>query len=351
LTPVDGRPRVVSLLTGRVAARSWAAAGVVAAVLLPVVLSDAYMIQQALMVAFFTYLAAAWNISGGFAGQISLGHAAFFGIGAYTSTLLLVNARVTPWVGMLLGGFLAALVAAVVGYVFVRARGIYFILLTLAFAEILRIVVSNTLSVAGIEIGGSSGLNVPLLGSAPLQFQFERKEPYYLIAVAMMVGGLALAHAVKVSKLGYYLAAIRQDPDAAQAVGVDVVKYKVLSLALSGFLMGLGGTYYAQLFLTVDPERVLGASLSVDIYMIVQVGGAGTVLGPLIGAVVLVPMAEIVRVYFGAGVQGVHLILYGVILILVVGFMPHGIHGALVRGLTELRRPGARPGAAWRFSA
>jgi branched-chain amino acid transport system permease protein len=318
----------------------WIGAGIVVAALLPFALSDAYMIQQVLMIALFTYLAAAWNISGGFAGQISLGHAAFFGIGAYTSTIMLVTWRITPWLGMIAGGVLAAAVGVVVGYVFVRSRGIYFILLTLAFAETLRVVVSNTLRLGRVEIGGSSGLNVPLLGSAPAQFQFERKEPYYLIVLTMMILVLWLSRAIKVSKLGYYLAALRQEPDAAQAVGIDIVRYKVLSLAISGFLTGLAGTYYAQLFLTVDPERVLGTSLSVEVYTIVQVGGAGTVLGPLIGALVLVPLAEIVRVYVGTAIQGLHLIIYGIILILVVGLMPRGIHGALAMGLERLRRTG-----------
>lgn len=340
--------RAVAVLTEQKAGPYWVATGGLGAVLLPYLLSDAYMIQQVLMIVFFTYLAAAWNISGGFAGQISLGHAAFFGLGAYTSTILLVNWKITPWLGMLAGGLLAAAVAAAVGYVFVRSRGIYFILLTLAFAEILRIIVSNTLHVGRIEIGGSSGLNVPLLGSAPAWFQFETKEPYYLIALAMMLGGLWLGHAINASKVGYYLAAIRQDSDAAQAVGINVVKYKVLSLAISGFLMGLGGTYYAQLFLTVDPERVVGASLSIEIYMIVQVGGPGRVLGPLIGALVLVPLAELVRVYVGANVQGLHLIFYGVILILVVGFMPHGVQPALKRALDRLRRASATVGTSCR---
>ena len=307
------------------------AASVVALVALPVVLSP-YVLTLFILIFFYAFLGQAWNIVGGYAGQLSAGHAAFVGIGGYTAAMLSIELGLTPWIGMFLGGALAAVLGAIVGYLGFRfgLRGFYFVLLTVAFAEICRIGVSNI-----DALGGPLGLYITFTGD-PRQFQFQDGRVYYYIALALMLVATLTAWAIERRRFGVYLAAIREDEVAAEALGVNAFKYKMLAMIVSSFLTGLGGTFYAFYLFSLQPNTLFGIPLSVEIIIRPIVGGAGTLLGPIVGSFILTPLAEISRRYLGqGGLHGAHLIAYGVLLIAVVLFLPEGAYPRLRRALTR----------------
>ncbi len=267
------------------------------------------------------------NLLVGVTGLVSFGHAAYFGIGAYTSTLLFLRLGVSPWLGMLAGGCLAAAFGLAAGYLSFRygLRGPYFSLVTLAFAEMLRVIAVNTRAV-----GSSLGLVIPTREAAPLSFVFGGKLAYYYVILAMALGALWITRRLERSKLGYALRAIRENEDAAEAAGVDALGMKLRAMALSSFLTALGGTFYAQYFAYIDPTITFGPAVSIQGLLQAIVGGAGTVLGPLLGAFVLTPVSELSRAAI-RGRAGVDVMLYGLVLILVISFLPNGLMG-WVRG-------------------
>jgi branched-chain amino acid transport system permease protein len=282
-----------------------------------------YALEVLISILFFGYLGACWNILGGYGGQFSFGHAAFFGLGAYTSTLLFLHWGVSPWIGMLAGGLLAAVFGLFAGYLSFRygLRGPYFSLVTLAFAEMLRVVAVNWKAV-----GSSLGLVVPNRGSAPALFLFAEKLPYYYVILTMAVGALVITRAMERSRMGYALAAIRENEDAAEAAGVDALSTKLSAMALSSFLTALGGTFYAQYFSYIDPSLTFGPAISIGGLLPAIVGGAGTVTGPLLGSFVLTPISELTRAAL-RGRAGADIMLYGLVLILVISFLPNGLVG------------------------
>jgi branched-chain amino acid transport system permease protein len=312
-------------------------AAVAVLLVLPLVLSS-YAVTVFILIFFYAYLGQAWNLIGGYAGQLSAGHAAFVGVGAYASALLALEAGLTPWLGMLAGGALAAALGAVVGYLGFRfgLRGFYFVLLTVAFAEICRIVALNT-----DAVGGALGLYITFTGD-PWQFQFPDSRAYYYVALGLMLGATGVTALVDRGRMGVYLRAIRQDESASEALGVDTFRYKMAAMVLSSFLSGVGGTFYAFYLFSLQPNAVFGIPLSVEIVIRPIVGGAGTVLGPVVGSFILSPLAELSRLYFAqGGWSGVHLVVYGLLLIAVVLFLPHGAYPALRRLLA--RAGGGRP--------
>lgn len=286
-----------------------------------------YFLEVLITILFYAYLGASWNILGGYAGQFSFGHAAFFGIGAYTSTLLLLRVGLTPWVGMLAGGGLAAAFGLFAGYLSFRygLRGPYFSLVTLAFAEMLRVVAVNLKMV-----GSSLGLVIPSRGAAPHLFIFGDKRAYYYVILAMTLAVVWVTWRIERSKLGYALVAIRENEDAAEASGVNTLGMKLRAMAISSFLTALGGTFYAQYFAYIDPSLTFGPAVSIQGLLQAIVGGAGTVLGPLLGAFVLTPVSELTRAAL-RGRTGADIMLYGLVLMLVISFLPHGLMGWLGR--------------------
>ena len=289
---------------------------------------SSYAVTVLIFIFFYAYLGQAWNIVGGYAGQLSAGHAAFVGVGGYAAALLSMHAGLTPWIGMWIGGMLAAALGAFIGYLGFRfgLRGFYFVLLTVAFAEICRVVALNV-----DAVGGALGLYISFTGN-PRQFQFQDNRVYYYVALALMLGATALVWALERHRLGAYLTAIRQDEGACEALGIDSLRCKMVAMVLSSFLTGVGGTFYAFYLFSLQPNAVFGIPLSVEIIIRPIVGGAGTVLGPLLGSFILSPLAEISRTYFAqGGWSGVHLIVYGLLLISVVLFLPRGAYPALVR--------------------
>ncbi len=305
-----------------------AALGAVAALLLLPAVLDKYVLTVFIFMFFYAFLGQAWNVVGGYAGQLSVGHAAFVGIGAYTAVLLSMNAGVTPWLGMFVGGILSAALGTVIGYLGFRfgLRGFYFVLLTVAFAEICRIVALNT-----DAVGGALGLYITYTGN-PWQFQFADSRVYYYVALALMLGATGIVTWIERSRFGAYLAAIREDENASEALGVNTFKYKMLAMIVSSFLTGVGGAFYAFSLFSLQPNAVFGIPLSVEIIIRPIVGGAGTPLGPILGSFILTPLAEISRAYFAQrGWAGAHLIVYGMLLVGVVLFLPRGAYPAARR--------------------
>ena len=313
----------------------WAVVAALAVLLaLPAVLGS-YAVTIFILIFFYGFLGQAWNIVGGYAGQLSVGHAAFVGVGGYTAAMLSIEAGLTPWVGMFVGAALAALLGAIIGYLGFRfgLRGFYFVLLTVAFAEICRIAVSNI-----DAVGGPLGLYITFTGD-PRQFQFRDGRVYYYIALALMLAATATAWAIARRRFGIYLAAIREDEAAAESLGVNALKYKMLAMVVSSFLTGLGGTFYAFYLFSLQPNTLFGIPLSVEIIIRPIVGGAGTLLGPILGSFILTPLAELSRLYLGqGGLHGAHLIAYGVLLIGVVLFLPEGAYPRLRRVLQRRSR-------------
>ena len=293
-------------------------------VVLPLVPSvfGSYAVTLFTLIFFYGFLGQAWNVVGGYAGQLSAGHAAFVGIGGYTAALLF-DKGVTPWIGMFAGAALAAVLGAVIGYLGFRfgLRGFYFVLLTVAFAEICRILASNI-----DAVGGAVGLYITFTGN-PRQFQFQDQRAYYYIALVLMLLATGVAALIERRRFGIYLTAIREDETACEALGVNVLKYKLLAMIVSSFLAGLGGTFYAFQNFSLQPGAVFGIPLSVEIVIRPIIGGAGTLLGPILGSFILTPLGELSRSYFGqSGLHGAHLIVYGVLLIAVVLFLPQGAY-------------------------
>ncbi|RPH84895.1 MAG: branched-chain amino acid ABC transporter permease [Candidatus Rokuibacteriota bacterium] len=294
---------------------------------LPAVL-EAYALTIFILILFYGFLAQAWNILGGYTGQLSVGHAAFVGVGGYTSAVLAANWAITPWLGMFVGAGLAAVLGAIIGYLGFRfgLRGFYFVLLTVAFAEVCRILVSNI-----DALGGALGLYITFTGN-PRQFQFQDQRVYYYIALALMLLATAVAALIERRRFGIYLTSIREDEGACEALGVDTFRYKMLAMVVSSFLTGLGGTFYAFYLFSLQPNTVFGIPLSVEIVIRPIIGGAGTLLGPILGSFILTPLAELSRQYFGqSGLHGAHLIVYGLLLVSVVLFLPQGAYPYLRR--------------------
>ena len=291
------------------------------ALVLPAVLGP-YALAIAINVLFFAYLGQAWNLVGGYAGQLSAGHAVFVGVGGYTAAVLAAETGLTPWIGMFVGGALAAALGGVIGYLGFRfgLRGFYFVLLTVAFAEVCRIVVSNW-----ERVGGAVGFYITFTGD-PWRLSFQDDRAWYYIALALLVVATGIAAAVERRRFGIYLTAIREDETACEALGVDTLRYKLLAMMLSSFLTGLAGAFYAYRYSSLQPNAVFGVPLSVEIIIRPIVGGAGTLAGPIVGSLILTPLGEASRALFGqGGWHGAHLILYGVLLVAVVLFVPQGV--------------------------
>ncbi len=289
--------------------------------LLPVFLGN-YALGIFVMTFFWAYVGHSWNVLTGYTGHISLGHALYIGIGAYTTTFLAQTVGLTPWIGMFLGGCIAAAIALFLGFLGFRfgLRGVYFVILTIAFAELTRLAVSH------IEaLGSFTGIFLDFNPSF-YNFQFRGNIPYYYIALGFMVASLIAVRIIQVPKVGRFMVAIREDEEAAQALGVNTFKYNMIAIAISAFMTSLAGAFYANYIFYLHPNTLFGMSMSIELILRPIVGGLGTLFGPIIGSLILTPLSEISRAYFAkGGLEGLHLILYGVVATLVVLFMPKGI--------------------------
>ncbi len=303
----------------------WIIISVVLLSLIPLVVTNRYTLNIFILVLFYGFMGYAWNIVCGFVGELSLGHSVFVGIGGYVSTLMFINLGVSPWVGLFAGMAASAVMGVIVGYPCFKTKGPYFTLATIAFSELLRIYVTNTdVGPFGLPLKGAMGLLLPYEGAKFSLFTFNSKVPYYYIMLVFFLISIIITVIVKRSKLGYYLTAIKSDPNAAESLGINITKYKLIAIIISSAMIGCAGTFYAQYFRYIGPERIFGNNLAIEIALIALIGGQGTVMGPALGAIVLIPISEYLSAQFGS-VGGLHLFIYGVIMILVVLFMPKGI--------------------------
>jgi len=295
--------------------------GVVAA-LLPFTTDNPTHLNLAILVLMAAQLGVAWNVLGGYAGQVSLGHAAFYGLGAYTSTMLLLNFGINPWFGMLLGGVVSALLSLAFGWSCFRMKGHYFAMATIAVAEIVQIIFTNW------DYAGSAvGLTIPMTERGWGAMVFADKAPYYWLALGLLVLTLLANWAVERSHIGYYLRAIKDEPDAARSIGINIARYKQIALSLSAFFTALGGSLYAQKELYIDPNSVLSTALSIKMALVAILGGVGTLFGPVIGSVVLTTIEELTRSFFGGGGRGTDTIIYAALIIGIAVFYPSGVIG------------------------
>jgi len=274
-----------------------------------------------------------WNILGGYGGQYSFGHAAFFGTGAYTTAILQVHCDVNAWLGFLAGIAAGAAAGAVIGGLAFRAglRSSYFALVTLAFAEVLRIFAS----VASIT-GAGVGLLIKL-DLHPQAFQFRSRAIFYLVILALVAASLIIAHALERSRFGAWLVAVRENEDAARALGVDATAVKVVAMVISAAITAAAGCFYVQYFLFVDAPIAYGTWISIEALLTPIIGGAGTVFGALIGALVVKSIGEGAKFVTG-DIPGLDLMTFGAVLVLVIGFAPRGLVGTFVDAREALAR-------------
>jgi branched-chain amino acid transport system permease protein len=294
------------------------AAGGAALLAAPFIVQERYAQHVLILILLYVTLGSAWNILGGFAGQLSIGHAAFFGIGAYSAAILASKSSMSPWWAVLIGPAVVVPIAVAIGAICFRLRGPYFTLATIAAAEMVRLVALNWPDLTA----GAVGVVI-----RPSVFSGAGKLPYYYVILIIAVGTVTLCDRISRSKLGHALVAIREDQETAESIGIDTTRYKLIALAISASMTALAGAFYANYFLFVDPTIVLPLALSVEIVLIGIVGGLGTVWGPVFGAVLLKLSAEIFRKQF----QDASLLIYGLLLIVVILFMPGGLMGGARR--------------------
>ena len=291
----------------------------------PVLIGDAFVYHIFITICLFAGLSTAWNIVGGYAGQLSLGHAMFYGIGAYAGVILM-NMGISPWLGMFVGAAVAAIVAVIVSYPCFRLHGPFFALATIAFLEVFRVLALHFRDLTG----GAMGMMIEL----KLGWQwmvFRERFPALVIAFGMMLVCLLVAHLIRSHRLGFYLVATRERESAARAAGVQTVKVRLIAVAVSAALAAMLGTFHAMYLTFIEPAAMFSLSFSIQIAMFALIGGIGTVYGPLLGAVLLVPLTEFARGMLGAEALGLHGFVYGMVLVLAVLFFPNGLMGALHR--------------------
>jgi len=301
----------------------WFPAGsLLVALVLPLVVHNVSWLNLAILVLMAAQAGVAWNIVGGYAGQVSLGHAAFYGLGAYTSTLLLLKLGINPWLGVLAAGLLAAALSTAFGWSCFRLKGHYFAMATIAVAELVQIFFNEW------DFGGAAvGLSVPMDRTGWLWMNFASKLPYYWLALGLLVLTLGVNWWIERSYLGYYLRAIKDEPDAARSIGIPIARYKQIALCISAFFSAAGGSLYAQKELYIDPNSVLSTALSIKMALVSILGGVGTLFGPVLGALMLTSIEEFTRILFGGTGRGTDTIIYAALIIFVAVFYPLGIVG------------------------
>ena len=300
------------------------ALALLAILVVPLAAQSPFVYHLAIQVCVFAALATAWNIVGGFAGQLSLGHAVFYGLGGYTAALLVARVGLSPWLGMFAGAGLSMAAAVVIAYPTLRLRGPFFSLATIAFLEVVRLLV-----IYGEHwTGGSAGLNVPLQIGLPWMI-FREKWPYLLIAFGFLLLTVWVAWLVRRSRFGFYLIAVREREDAARAVGVNAVRVKIAAAVMSAALTSLIGSFHAMYLTFLEPSAAFSLELSIQVAMFALIGGLGSVAGPVVGTLVVLPVAELARGWLSAFGNGTHGFVYGVLLVVVVLFFPRGLVGHL----------------------
>jgi branched-chain amino acid transport system permease protein len=297
------------------------------AALVPLFVKDVYVQNIMVLTLMYAALSQSWNILSGYCGQISLGHALYFGLGAYTTALLFTKFGVLPWFGMLGGGLISACIAMALGYPCFRLRGHYFVIATIVIAEIALLLFQNW-----NWAGAALGIDIPVRGDSWLKFQFTRsKLHYFYFALVLACVAWLVTWWLEDSKWGFWWRAVKDNPDAAESLGVVVFNSKMGAAAVSAFLTAVGGGFYAQFVSYIDPESVMGFQFSLLMALPAVVGGIGTLWGPVLGAVILIPLTELTRSFIGGSGRGVDLIVYGTLIVLISLARPEGLVGLFSR--------------------
>jgi branched-chain amino acid transport system permease protein len=319
--------------------RTWLWLSVLAAIvlLLPVVVTSRFAIDIFIRILLFAFIGVAWNLMGGYAKQLSLGHAAYFGLGAYASTILEIRFGISPWLGMLAGGVVAMLASLPIGALCFRLRGPYFAIATIATAQVLMLLFLKFRDFAW----GAEGTTIPNFGDAPLMMQFDAKAAYYYVALGLLALGLAITYRIEHSWMGYYLVALGEDEDAAEAVGVNAPRIKRDIYMISAFLTALAGTFYVQYIYFIDPATAFSFNISVEAALVSIVGGIGTLWGPVVGTILLETTSALLQSWLGSSAGGVQLTVYSLLLIAVILWRPSGLLGLFSDAYRRIVR--ARP--------
>ncbi len=314
----------------------------------PRYVSSPYALHIMILIFLSTIMGESWNILGGYTGQYSVGHAAYFGVGAYTTVMLMQFRQVPPWIGVWAGIAAVLVVALIIGSICFRLRGPYFVLASIAVAEIMRLSATNLNSITkGAE--GILATEIPVFKIGEhVVTDFLTKVPFYYIGLSLALITIAVTWGVQHSKLGYYFQAIREDQDAAHSLGINIPLYKNIGLAISATLTALAGSFYAIYVGFVDPTTVLSLDLSVQIVLVCIIGGIGTIYGPVVGAIALVPLSEALRsnviaegifktgfvdpasatgTFLKENLAHAHVLIYGILVVIVILFMPEGVLG------------------------
>lgn len=299
----------------------------------PLMIANVHFQHLMIMLLLYATLSQAWNLIGGYAGQVSFGHAVFFGIGAYAAMAPLNQWGLTPWVGMVIGGFVATIVAVIIGVPVFRLKGHYFAISTFAVAEVVRELFSNW-----NWVDGPIGLDAPVLDPGWINFMFYKtKFPYHYTVLIIFLLVSCVTFGMERSRMGYYFRAIKQRPEAAQAMGVNISLYKQYALMISAFFTAICGSFYGLYVLHIEPATVLSLDISIKIVLITALGGTGSLWGPLLGAMILIPLQEYSRIWLGGTGKGIDLIVLGALIVLICIFEPRGIVGLYKRFISEKR--------------
>ena len=312
------------------------AVAVVVLAVIPIWVESPYALHIFILLFIAVALGESWNVIGGFAGQYSVGHSAWYGLGAYTAFILLQRKGIAPWFGVWAAVALSVIIALIVGWITFRLRGPYFVLASIAVAEIIRLLALNTKDLTNGAEGILASDVPPLKIGGTVITDWNSKTPYFYMGLAMAVFCIAVNYLVKRSKLGYYLQAIREDQDAAHSLGIPLTVVKNAALGISAACTALVGSFAAFYVGFIEPNQVFGIDVSIQMVLTAIIGGIGTVAGPVIGAVVLVLISEALR----ASIAQAHLLVYGILVILVILVMPDGFLGFIAHRLR--RRAAAR---------
>ena len=290
---------------------------------LPQIVKSSFAVDIFIRILLFSFIGVAWNLMGGYAKQLSLGHAAYFGLGAYTSTIMQIDFGISPWIGMVAGGVVAAIASLPIGWLCFRLRGPYFTIATIATAQALMLIFLKFRDFAW----GAEGTTIPNLGSSPLMMQFETKASYYYVVLGLLALALFITHKIEQSWMGYYLVAIGEDEDAAGAIGVNAPRIKRDIYMISAFLTALAGTFYTQYIYFIDPATAFSFNISIEAALVSIVGGIGTLWGPVVGTVLLETTSALLQSWLGSSTGGIQLTVYALILMAVILWRPTGLMG------------------------
>ncbi len=292
----------------------------VALIVFPFVVQSPLLLHLAILIFLYIIISEAWNLIGGYVGQVSLGNAVFFGVGAYTAALLYLKLNVNLWIGLVVGIVFSAILSVIIGYICFRLHGVFFAFATLAVAEVFKLIFIIRKDITQ----GPMGVVLPYRGDSILDVSFASKVPYYFLTLAFSILAVFIVYYLSKSKIGYYFLAVKEDEIAAQSIGINTVLIKILAFMLSAILNSIAGFLYVTYIRYIDPYVAFGLDISLIQALLTILGGAGTVWGPVLGTIILIPLLEMFRIYF-VMFSGLNYMLHGALLMVIILLMPQGV--------------------------